>query len=267
MGASPRGCKVTAMDSRILRGEHWAHTLLETLSGDCADPLSWMQREARILKSDRHSLVGLVELGGALCHLKAYRPKGPLQSLQFKAGRGRGVSAFDHALALRAGGLSVPEPRACLCSGGVMLLLTEGIIDGTDLKSLWLSEPGEEFLAEVLERAGVMLAAWHRAGFSHGDSKWSNVLVAPDAMYLVDLEAVQQTTADGAGATRDLARFVVNAEDMGLAQAQFRRFLNSYCAAAALEEPALVRRVLPRVQSLRRRHLKQYGQRGHPLLT
>lgn len=254
------------MNSRIQRDDGWAQSLLQAMGGDRADPCGWMRRETRILKSDRHSLVGLFELEGALCHLKAYRPKGVLQRLWFKGGRGRGVSAFDNARALREAGLSVPEPRACLFSGDVMLLLTEGIVDGIDLKSLWREEPAEALVNELMGRTGQCLAAWHRAGFCHGDCKWSNFLVAPDALYLVDLEGVEHTTREGAGATRDLARFIVNAEDMGLPQRQFGQFMASYCSVLDLEQEALASRVLPRMRSLRQRHLKKYGQRGHQLL-
>ena len=225
-----------------------------------------MREQTEVLKADDHSLVGLVELDKSLCHLKAYRSKSSLQGVGFRLGLGRGVTAFDRALALRTAKLSVPEPRACVYKKGVMLLLTEGLEASTDLKNLWLQQPGDESLQSLMGRSGDTLAAWHRTGFSHGDCKWSNFLVAVDAIYLVDLESVRPTTVEGGGATRDLARFVVNAEDMGLSQAHFSAFMTNYCQAVGLDENAVVARILPRVKALRHRHLRKYGQRGQQLL-
>lgn len=146
------------------------------------------------------------------------------------------------------------------------MLLTEGIGGSTDLKSLWVEGQSEERLGVLMRGAGATLSGWHGAGFTHGDCKWSNFLVADDAIYLVDLEAVNGGSLKGAGVTRDLARFTVNAEDMGLAAEHYRTFLESYSQLLGLQPDDLARRILPRLQLLRRRHLEKYGERGHPLL-
>ena len=249
-----------------LRGDAWAPSLIEALDVGPADPIRWMQEQTQVLKADKHSLVGLLKLDGTLCHLKAYRPKGLMQGLGFRLGYGRGVTAFDRALALRAAKLSVPEPRACVYVKDVMFLLTEGLEASTDLKNLWLQQPGNESLQDLMSRSGDTLAAWHVAGYSHGDCKWSNFLVAADALYLVDLESVRPTKVAGGGATRDVARFVVNAEDMGLSQPHFTAFMTRYCQSVGLDKDAVVARILPQVKTLRRRHLQKYGQRGQQLL-
>lgn len=252
--------------STVLRGQRWTRALAALAAAGGEDPYAWMERETRLLKSDAHSRVGLLHLDGALCHLKCYRPKGPIQSLQFRLGRGRGPVAYDNALRLLHAGLDVPEPRACLRTGGSILLLTEGLADGVDLKRLLTREPLTDNRGHVLARAGATLAAWHGAGFSHGDCKWSNFLLSGNRLVLVDLEAVSRSESGGEGAARDLARFTVNAEDMALAKTDYSEFLVAYCRALQLEPDAVLQRIRPRVEALRRRHLKKYGRRGHRLL-
>lgn len=252
--------------SRILRGQHWSELLLEAL-GDEREPVSlWMEHNTRIVKSDRYSQVGLLQLQGQPCHLKYYQPKGVLQKLQFRLGGGRGVASFDNAQRLKAAGLTVPDPLGCVLAGGGILLLTEAIEQGRDLKSLCAGELPDHELQSLFERAALTLAAWHQAGFSHGDSKWSNFLVAPGAIYMVDLEAVGKDKLEGSGCTRDLARFTVNAEDMGLAPEHYQSFLARYCAELSLSPESVVRRIGPGVDTLRRRHREKYGERGHRLV-
>lgn len=250
----------------VLRGERWALSLRDRVAAGAADPFAWMERDTRLLKSDDHSRVGLLELEGSLCHLKCYRPKGPVQALGFRAGRGRGVAAFDNAVLLRRAGLDVPEPRACLRAGGAILLLTEALVEAADLRHLLVEAPVPASPADLLARAGAALAEWHAAGFSHGDCKWSNFLVTPQRMVLVDLEAVSRCNPAGEGPARDLARFTVNAEDMGMEPPAYRAFLDRYCSSMQLDPDAVVRRFLPRVEALRRRHREKYGERGRPLV-
>jgi tRNA A-37 threonylcarbamoyl transferase component Bud32 len=225
-----------------------------------------MAGQARILKSDAHSQVGLLTLEGQLCYLKFYRYKSGLQRLGYRLGRGRAVQAFDAALRLQAAGVSVPRPLACLRVSGGVLLLTEGVADSVDLKSLWLQGLHGERLAQVMQTAARALASLHSAGFSHGDCKWSNFLCAGDDILFIDLEGVRGSAPGARGSVRDLARFTLNAEDMGLEQGIYDDFLATYSGALQLATDALREAVLNTLRPLRERHLQRYGQRGHCLL-
>ena len=249
---------------KALRGDRWAAALGELLTA--ADLLAWMEQHTRVVKRDRHSCVGCLQVGDRYCFLKYYRHKGLVQRLQFWLGRGRGVCSFDNARALRAAGMEVPEPLACLRVPGGMLLLTEGIEHSTDLKSLWVEGQSDVRLEQLMQHAGAALAALHNAGFSHGDCKWSNFLVAGESMYLIDLEAVSICGKTGEGCARDLARFTLNAEDMGLPQPIYDAFLESYAEAMGVLPVDVTSRLVPRLSRLRQRHLKKYGQRGHRLI-
>ncbi len=245
------------MKVKVLRGGAYAAELARQLPG--ADAAGWLEREGQVLKADRHSCVALATLQGQCCYLKYYAPKSPLQSLFFRLGIGRGVKAYDNAVTLAAAGIAVPEARACLLVPGGMLLATAGMSGGSDLKALWQRQPEPS----LLSLAGELLARLHRAGFTHGDCKWSNFFCCDDRLYLVDLEAVAGFSEGRQG--RDLARFTVNAEDLGVAPEAFAAFMHAYCDGAGAVERDVAALMRPELERLRERHRKRYGRRGAPL--
>ena len=268
--------------ANYLRGAGWGETLLQMLPHGAVDLTAWMDEKTRVLKRDRHSQVGLLEVAGRYCYLKFYKHKSLLQRQLFKRGVCRGARSFDNALRLADAGIAVPQPLCCLLVPEGLLLLTEGFTDSVDLKTLWLQPPEPETLEQLLPRVGVALGGLHSAGFSHGDCKWSNFLLVRrqeggkqeysgsevnagtgELILLIDLEDVKPR---GAGFLRDFARFTVNAEDMGLSPEHYRAFLESYCDQRGLNCDALISASLRQVVKLRRQHQKKYGSRGHQLV-
>lgn len=251
---------------RVLRDGGWAGDLSEYLARGEGNIEPWMEANTRLLKRDTHSCVGLLEIEADLCYLKLYRSKSPLQSLGFQFGHGRGVSSFDAAGRLAAAGVAVPAPRCVLLVPGGMLLLTEGLADSADLKSLWLQQlPADEFRC-WLAPAGEALATMHLAGFAHGDCKWSNFQCCEAGIVLIDLEAVGSAAPGSRKQCRDLARFTLNAEDMGLAPDDYALFLEAYLAATGQDKAPLLQAVRKTLQPLRAKHLAKYGPRGHTLI-
>ena len=146
------------------------------------------------------------------------------------------------------------------------MLLTQGLPESEDLKTLWLSSPSPETWEQLLLNVGSALAEFHRAGFSHGDCKWSNLVHSRGQFYFVDLEAVKQVSKKSPRIARDLARFTVNAEDMGLSGEHYESFLGRYAEEVGSSRELLVTQILGPLQQLRSRHLSKYGSRGHRLI-
>ncbi len=266
---------IAASSIRILRGNHWGERLQQQLQGFAGSEMAWMEQHTQLLKSDDHSRVGLLRLDNELCYLKFYRAKSVGQRIMFRLGLARGMKSFARAEQLLAKQVVVPAPRSCLLLPRGMMLLTEGIVGGKNLKGLW-SENIDQGLQDLLMmKAGSALAQLHRAGYCHGDFKWSNLLWSEEQFYLVDLEAVE-TVADKAGDSpggaigknqaRDLARFVLNAEELAVPTAIFEGFLTSYFAGTGRSDEASIRVIMPILQRLRDRHRAKYGQRGQQLL-
>lgn len=251
---------------KVLRGDEWIEPLRNCLAQAPADTAAWMVRHTRLLKSDTHSRVGLLEIQGQPCFLKLYLAKSRRQQLGFRLGYARALHSFDMAGKLAQRGLAVPVPRACVLVPEGVLLLTEGIADSRNLRDLWLEQPDPERAELLMRCAGAALAALHRAGFAHGDGKWSNLLWSGEQFLLVDLDAVRELKAAGGAAPvplprqlRDLARFTVDAEELGASQEQYDFFLNSYCAAGKQASDLLVKGIQSAADPIRSRHTRNHG--------
>ena len=255
-----------ATSYRVIRGEHWAQALLAKLVDADRDTSAWMDAHTHLLKRDRYSQVGLLQLAGRPCCLKLYRCKSSLQSLQFALGRGRAVNSFDGGHSLRAAGVAVPEALALLRVPGGMLLLCSAIEQAENLQVLWPRVDSCATREQILDRAAQLLARLHSAGFAHGDCKWSNWLWARGQLYLVDLDAVCQAAAGDRRQARDLARFTLNAEELSLQPALYDLFLEGYLSAMGLSREVLMPPMLVELQRLRQRHLQHYGEPGQRLV-
>ena len=248
---------------RVVRGK--CPELVARLEQQSAPVAHWCSQYAQTIKDTAHSWVGFVDLDGTSVWLKVFRPKGLAQQFSVRLGRHRALRSFTSANNLRKVQLPVPFPIACLQVGGEMLLVTKRLPQGGDLLSLWQSQ-GEHLPAAIWRESGVLIGQLHRAGFVHGDCKWSNIYRARDQHYLLDLEAVARVGVGASVAYRDVARFVLNAEDMGASPGIVQTFLTAYAGEvdSSIEEVSIA--TLPQLKRLRQRHERKYGSRGHILL-
>lgn len=265
-----RGEHLPGVDG-IMRGGEWARQLREHLAGSPLDTASWMDRHTRLLKKDTFSRAGLLDLDQQPCFVKFYQAKSPWQRLGFRLGYGRAMHSFEAATQLRDRGLATPAPRACLLVPEGVLLLTEGIPDGRDLRALWRERPAADLAQQFMRCAGDTLAGLHRAGFAHGDCKWSNLLWGGVHFHLVDLDVARRVGYDARAVPpvrrrqlRDLARFTVDAEELGASQEQYDIFLQSYCAASHCSRAQLTPAIRSAAAPIRRRHAQKSGGAGAP---
>jgi len=257
----------------ILRGREWGARLRESMVSSPADTVGWMERHTRILKSDSFSRVGLLEVEGQDCYLKLYLAKSPLQKLGFRLGYGRGIHSFDAAMQMARDAVPVPEPRACQLVPEGMVLLTQALADAADLRALWLAMPAAGDAQRLMRKAGEALARLHALGYAHGDCKWSNLLWSGSGYYFVDLERARKLRArqlragtPAAGQLRDLARFIIDAEELGASAEQLESFLDSYLAGVPRNRQQIVECLRGLLPPIRERHLRRYRLQPRPLL-
>lgn len=251
---------------RAIRGAQWADVLRREMAHSSTDTVAWMEQHTRALKSDRYSRVGTLELQGQPCWLKLYIGKSYWQRLGFRLGYGRAVHSFDAAHKLSDKGLAVPAPRTCTLVPEGIVLLTEGIVPSSDLRTLWLAQLDRARVMQLMSCAGESIAALHAAGFAHGDCKWGNLLWDGQRFLLVDLEAVRSVKMSNsdafplpAGQQRDLARYTVDAEELAVNPEQYSVFMASYCARRNFSIETVSSAIKPAVEYIRRRHRARYG--------
>ena len=251
---------------RTIRDAGWGAHLREVLSRPPTGAAAWIEQHTHLLKSDAGSRVGLLQLRRQSCCLKLYRYKSTTQRWLFRMGHGRAVRSFDIACRLTSLQVPVPQARCCLWVPEGMLLLTEGLANGRNLHELWREQPMEDEARQLLQGAGETIARLHRSGYAHGDCKWSNLLWSGGQIYLVDLDAAGKACSGTVKQARDLARFTLNAEELGISPALYELFLASYLQGAAGSRSEVIARMMPILHLLRARHQAKYGGRGQRLL-
>ncbi|MEP1471424.1 MAG: lipopolysaccharide kinase InaA family protein [Halieaceae bacterium] len=244
----------------IVRGEGSLVPVLQEALQKLDSPTSWLEQHGRALKSEQAGTVGLLELAGQDCYIKFFCARSRVQRLGFALGLSRAARAFDAGLSLAKTGLPVAQPLACLRLPDAMVLLTTAI-HGTDLKALWLSQREEDDWTLIMSRAAATLARLHGEGFVHGDCKWGNLLWDGSEVVMVDLDGVQRSTSTRRQG-RDLARFVLNAEELSVDKEIFETFVSVYAKSTGSAKTAVIELLAPVLVQLRRRHKDKYGQRG-----
>ena len=168
---------------------------------------------------------------------------------------------------LAARGVLVPRPLTCVLVAEGALVLSESMSEGGDYCQLWNANPGRETLNLMMRGAGETIADLHAAGFTHGDCKWNNLLWSEERCFLVDLDGARKPRLNRASRrARDLARFVISAEEAGVPKAMLEEFLDSYLHRSAADRESLLRLMQPHLRKLRGRHLQRYGVEPQPLL-
>ncbi|MEP0201147.1 MAG: lipopolysaccharide kinase InaA family protein [Halioglobus sp.] len=235
---------------------------------------SAFRQSVKILKEDNFSYAGLCSSTPLVdaAFVKCYLPKGLLGRMVARLRWSRADRLFRRAGAIDLH-LPVVKPLSIvrnLTSSRVYVFYP--LAAGKNLSELLNQDrPDDRQLGCVLSMVGAALAEFHQAGWCHGDFKWGNVVVSLGAqgyddpkICFVDLDGCRRTGSTKSAA-RDLARFIVNAEDYQVNEAVVRQFIGSY--AAILDEPAekvLLRCGKP-LRKLRRRHDRKYGLRDTSL--
>lgn len=252
------------MTATALRGHGPIVSELQSALAQLEAPAQWLEQHGTVLKSDGRDSVGIVEITGRPCYIKFFMARSRLQRIGFTLGLGRALRAFDAGEMLAAHGALVAEPLACLRLSPAMVLVTAAV-DGGDMKALWQSGSASVEWPALMAHSAAALARLHKAGFVHGDCKWSNLLWSGNDVILVDLDDVRRSSRGGHRG-RDLARFVLNAEELSLDTGLLDTFLKVYAENTGAEKEAVVELLAPPLTDLRRRHERKYGRRGVRLL-
>ncbi len=181
-------------------------------------------RPLRVLKddTDKHTLKTTLEPWGQVC-LHDMRWRGMKKNkLFFRKPPGR--TTWESAAALND--LDIPVVKQLL----YLEIKQKGFISHTYQVSRWLdgynlgemarerTRSSEGDLIAILMQASLIIARLHRAGFVHGDLKWSNLLHVPGwrwEVILTDLDHLRLSDSPAAMG-RDLARFILSVVEFGM---------------------------------------------------
>lgn len=247
---------------------------LVALVGENRNINDWFETKVTIIKADTYSQVGLAEtetLGKI--YVKRYSAKFCWHRLAMLLVLGRPVKCFKMSSALLEHGLPVPEPYGLITAKGFFgfphssYYLCQGLIDAEDLKSFYMAadDSHSAIIKDRLQCVGRQLAQLHNAGYMHGDCKWSNILLQGTEVFFVDLDNSRKTFGRDAEA-KDLARFILNAEELAIGKVAFECFINAYCETRNNASNTLMSSSKFQLDKLRIKHLARYGDRGERLM-
>jgi tRNA A-37 threonylcarbamoyl transferase component Bud32 len=239
----------------------------------------FLDGRASVLKSSRstRSVVvrvpssepsGTAELPTEEVFAKKYLFKNLLHSLKPMFLQHRSRVVWDLSWYLQGHGVSVPEPLGYLvkeagpfCLAGY--IFSEAISDCISLLELAKRSDRSQSRSELrkmMELAADHVAAMHEGGVTHGDLKWSNILFdrSPGRLWLVDLDSAKYHDhgLDPRRVARDLARFVLNALDVG-ADDVGDCFLDAYALRRNLSRQLLDESMNSILRKLAERHRRR----------
>ena len=250
-------------------------TLDHFLQND-GDPDALFQHSGSLLKSSsstRSALVNLDPVSGDVVskglYVKEFRYKGVVHSLKSLLGKHRAQVMWKVSWHLLKHSIAVPEPegyllkqRGPICLGGYFF---SRALRGCPS----FHELAEDLakLNEMLDSGGLSriaahyIAALHDSGATHGDLKWTNILIDEEEnhLWLIDLDAskIYRVHLGPKRIARDLARFVLSGLEAGVDGTILAGFLNHYAQHRNLTVNDIEGPMMKVLKKLRKRHEKK----------
>ncbi|MDX1735693.1 MAG: lipopolysaccharide kinase InaA family protein [Halioglobus sp.] len=250
-----------------MRGKTWGGRLKRRLRKPPNGIEAWLKHNTEPVKDEPRRYVGAYMMRDLPCFLKLYRSRFYLHVLPALLRVSKPHFTFRRAVALASYGVPIPRPMTCVMVREGLLLLNESIDGARDYDALSQEQSSADEVRRMMHCAGGTIAAMHMAGYTHSDCQWRNLLWSGRECYLVDLDSVRRRRfLVRRGRARDVARFVVSAEQARLRPDLLEVFLKAYLEVVRTERETLLARMQPQLEKLRLQQEKQHGITAQPLL-
>ena len=204
----------------------------DTLERILRDPDATLA-DIKPIKDDGTTTVWGITIDLHRCIIKRYNRKTPAHGIRRFFQRSRAKNCWLQAQALANIGVAVAPPIAWVQKKTLGLkcdswLISERV-DGDDCHATFENrkQEGSLLMANIVN---TLVKLW-RAGYSHGDLKATNILIANGNPVLIDLDATQHHRSRffaRRGITRDLRRFLKNWQAEPLIHQQAKTALATY---------------------------------------
>jgi RIO kinase 1 len=199
-------------------------------------------------------------------YVKEFRYKGVVHSLKYLFGKHRAQVMWKVSWHLLKHSIPVPKPegyllrkKGLMCPGGYYF--SKALRRCPSLHEL---TKDLDQLNQRLDSGGLSLvaascvAALHDSGATHGDLKWTNILVneKENQLWFIDLDAsrIHRGHLGPQEIARDLARFVLSGLEAGVDGTILARFLGDYARRRNLKLKDIEGPMMNVLQKLRKRH-------------
>ena len=267
------GREVREISRANIEGMVVVGSLLDQFLENNGDPEDLFSHNVQLIKSGdsiRNALIRLstdkLEVKPKEIFVKEFRSKNTLHGLKPCFTRHRAQIAWQISCHLLNSGIPVPEPEGYLLKKKGPFYrkgyFFSAVLSGCNsLGSLaWTSRELHKRLASggLVEALALRIAALHDCGVTHGDLKWSNILVHEknNSLWFVDLDSAKLHThfLGPSRVARDLARFVLYGFQTETSNAIINRFLDEYCRNRKLDRGSVEAGMAKMLKKLRKRH-------------
>ena len=250
---------------------------LEHFLQNDGEPGGLFQHSVSLLKSGSSSRSALVNpdplsgnVGSNGLYVKEFYYKGAVHSLKHLFGKHRAQVMWKVSMHLLVNGIPVAEPvgylielRGPFCVKGWFVSRALQRCFTLDSRKCHLEKLTKRLAhGGLIEVLAANVAAMHNSGVSHGDLKWTNILIndRENQLWLTDLDAskIYRGQLGPKRIARDLARFVLSGLEAGVEGAIMEKFLDQYAGYRKLSRERIdgpTKRIL---KKLRDRHEKKY---------
>ena len=265
------------VSSGTFRGMVVVDSTLDHFLENDGDPDALSQHSGSLLKSSsstRSALVNFDPVSGDVesksLYVKEFRYKGVVHSLKHLFGKHRAQVMWKNSWHLLKHSIPVPEPEGYLLKKKGLICLS-GYYFSKALRGCPSLHELTEDLAQLkkrLDSGGLSqvvahyVAALHDSGATHGDLKWTNILVdeKENQLWLIDLDAssIYGGHLGPKKIVRDLARFVLSGLEAGVDGRILAQFLDHYARRRNLQLKDIEGPMMNVLQKLRKRHEKKF---------
>jgi hypothetical protein len=273
--------KINKIKKRPYRGVVVADSWLEHFVRNGGDPTVLFSVKSRHLKSSDSGRSAIVEIGLAgqndkikEIYAKEFFYKNFFHSCKPLLWMHRAQILWRNSMYLLQKGVSVPKPAGYLlkqngfsCRGAYFF--SEALTGCIDLGTLAYerTELNRRLDAgRLIETVATMIASLHNICVIHGDLKWSNIMVheQKNEVWFIDLDSLKRRIFNPGMNfyLQDVARFVVNGQEVGINESIVDRFLETYAQRRKLTRKSIDGPVARRARMLKIKRQKKYAKRS-----
>ncbi|WP_435547848.1 lipopolysaccharide kinase InaA family protein [Desulfobacterium sp. N47] len=256
--------------SRLFYGQYLINSEVAKKLSQNIDPGKWFTSESTTIKKDKNITVNLLPLSGEMIIAKRFVSNILLFRIKTLLKKERTQRLWDITHCFKVLDIPVALPLAYIIESKGLWQINSYFYSqylSDTISLIDLSKNINDFSGwlenkKIIPRFAKILSKIHNNGFCHGDTKWVNILVNENSgdFWLIDLDGAHRSKSkSGACMLKDLARFIVDMIETGLAEKFIKDFLVVYCNARGLNKELVQKELNPHITKILERHRKKYN--------